>query len=61
MEYKIIEHENVAGLERLVNAAIANGFEPIGGVSVLLCEWKNERKGYVEYEWNYAQAMLKRE
>jgi hypothetical protein len=42
---------------------MAQGYIPIGGVSVAVLhrEWENERKGYTESDtdWEYSQAMLR--
>ena len=50
MQYKILESKEVKELEKLVNAAIQEGWRPIGGVTYTL---------YVEF-W-CAQALVKGE
>jgi hypothetical protein len=64
MKYTIVGCEDPKILEKLVNDAIADGWEPLGGVAVASCfkTWENSRKGYTESETDYtwAQAMVKR-
>lgn len=64
MQYVILGAEDAKVLDELVNNAIADGWEPQGGVtcSGVFQSWENERKGYTESETNYtwAQAMVKR-
>lgn len=52
-EYKIITAPDPDCLEEVVNSEIAEGWEPLGGVSVSLSESEEYR-----YE-RYAQAMTK--
>ena len=63
MEYKFVSEETGTKLEEAVNALMALGWVPLGGVSVavLRSTWENERKGYQESEteWVYAQAMTR--
>ena len=63
MEYKFISEASGVELEVSVNELIADGWVPLGGVSVAVVRstWENERKGYEEsnIEWVYAQAMTR--
>jgi hypothetical protein len=54
MEYKIIEMCTSDDLEIAVNENIAQGWEPLGGVSVSLSESDDYRYEVI------AQAMIKR-
>jgi hypothetical protein len=64
MKYVILGAEEAEALDKLVNDAIADGWEPLGGVAVATCfkSWENSRKGYSESQTDYtwAQAMIKR-
>ena len=64
MQYVILGAEDAKVLDELVNKAIADGWEPQGGVacSGVFQTWENSRKGYTESETSYtwAQAMVKR-
>lgn len=51
MQYDILESDSAANLSRLVNARIAEGWEPLDGLVVI-------RRA--QDVWLYAQAMLKR-
>lgn len=63
MQYKILAADNMTELETEVNAAIADGWLPLGGVAIneYIHSWENERKGYTESQEHscYAQAMTK--
>ena len=63
MEYKFVSEERGSTLEETVNNLIADGWKPLGGVSVCAVHHtiENERKGYTEHEteWVYAQAMTR--
>ena len=63
--YVVVVAEQLCDLEQEVCARMADGWEPLGGVSVsrLHIEWQNERKGYRETtrDDEYAQAMVRRE
>jgi hypothetical protein len=61
MRYKILDSNDRAELEALVEDALNDGFELVGGVSVQNYSWENERKGYSEYETIWAQAVFKKE
>ena len=64
MLYEILGAEDIKALEAVVRTAIADGWEPLGGVSVSshYASWENGRKGYTESETTYifVQAMVKR-
>lgn len=53
-EYIVVEKCSLQALVTAVNDKIKEGYEPIGGISVLRYEWR-------EPEWEYAQAMIKHE
>lgn len=55
MEYKFVSAECGWKLEDEVNALIAKGWVPIGGVSVAVVVGIYQR----ETEWVYAQAMTR--
>lgn len=64
MKYVIAINLTPARLMADVAAYVADGYEPIGGVTVA-CDrssWTNERKGCAESEYTetWAQALLKR-
>lgn len=65
MMYEILGADDIKILESEVRKAIADGWEPVGGVSVAshFEQWENERKGYTESETRYTfvQAMIKRD
>lgn len=60
MEYEIAFSDSQVGLVEDVNDLIKDGWQPIGGVSVLHRQWENERKGYTEEEIIFYQAVLKK-
>jgi hypothetical protein len=55
IEYKIVRSNDVEDIDFLVENALADGWQPLGGVSVSLSESDEYR--YIEY----AQAMVKYE
>lgn len=55
MEYSILGADYELDLIDAVNKAIGEGFEPVGGVSVL--RYEVDDVGY----WYYAQAVIKRD
>ncbi len=63
MEYKSVSEANGTSLDAAVNTLIADGWVPLGGVSVAVIRstWENKRKGYEESEteWVYAQALTR--
>ncbi len=63
IEYTIVTEESPGALSAAVNVWIADGWLPLGGVSVSThhASWENERKGYTESETveTYAQAMTR--
>lgn len=64
MQYVIVGAEDAKVLDQLVNNAIADGWEPQGGVAccAVFQTWENSRKGHTESEtmYTWAQAMVKR-
>lgn len=61
MKYKIIEHGAFAKVEsatdeveRQVNMQIADGWEPVGGVSISVCVFESRRY------YTAAQALVKK-
>lgn len=50
MRYRLIEAKDLEGLEREVNAALADGWRPQGGVCVANSEQT--------YNWWYYQALV---
>jgi hypothetical protein len=63
MEYEILGADDIKNLETVVRDAIADGWEPLGGVSVS-SHYRSyvDRDGFTEGESNYTfvQAMVKR-
>jgi hypothetical protein len=61
--YRVVAASSAKALETEVSLLIAQGYLPIGGVSVAVLhrEWENELKGYTESDtgWEYSQAMLR--
>jgi len=55
MEYEILEGQDTHQLTKVVNKWIQNGWQPIGGVSVI---WRNNPLTG-DIEWNYAQAVVR--
>lgn len=58
--YAVVTAESPQALEDAVAGLMKRGLTPIGGVSVVGHEWRNERKGYSETTWSYAQAMVRK-
>ena len=58
-KYIIIWAYSLVDLEKEVNEKIVEGYSPQGGVSAMMVEWENVRKGYEERELYYHQAMMK--
>lgn len=54
MKYKLLESDSDALLEQVVNDHIAEGWQPLGGVSVV--RWE-DAGGYTA--WQYTQAMVR--
>jgi hypothetical protein len=44
-------------IDRLVSEAITQGWTPCGGVAVVWRQWENARKGYMESETMFYQAV----
>jgi hypothetical protein len=63
MKYIILWDETIDGLAESVNAHIADGFTPQGGVAISESWYtrENERKGYSEsgFSQGFAQAMVR--
>lgn len=59
MEYEIASNGSQGGLVEDINDLIKDGWQPIGGISILHHQWENERKGYTEEETTFYQAILK--
>ncbi|MCL4431567.1 MAG: hypothetical protein M1300_04515 [Epsilonproteobacteria bacterium] len=53
MQYAIVQHSDLKGLNKLVNKAIGEGWEPQGGVSV-----SSERTSTISRYSVYCQAMV---
>lgn len=53
MQYSIVQHSDPKGLNKLINKAIAQGWEPQGGVSV-----SSERTSTFSRYSVYCQAMV---
>lgn len=58
MTYRLIDAETLDELEKQVNAAIAEGWLPLGGVQVLL-DRHNDCQGMPVVEWDFHQALTK--
>ena len=59
MQYDIWSDSNIEGLLARVREAIAEGWQPLGGVAISSWTAHNEREGYDETQSEYAQAMVK--
>jgi hypothetical protein len=63
MEYVLIESEYASQLEKLVNANIKEGWQPLGGVAIstVFESVENTRKGYMENSTTttYVQAITR--
>lgn len=58
--YQVVTRDNLEDLHHAVNAFIhQKGWKPIGGVSAVYRTWENARKGYMESETMWAQAMVR--
>jgi hypothetical protein len=57
MKYKVLEANNIAELEQMVEQYMTDGFTPTGGVSILQSTW--ERGGDSGGNTIYHQAMVK--
>lgn len=54
MEYKAIAATSIFALDEAVNKLIAQGWEPIGGVSIAMVD-----RGKPSEKYLYAQAMIR--
>jgi hypothetical protein len=52
MRYRLVEAKDVEGLEQDVNAAIEDGWRPVGGVCVVNSQANT-------YAWWFYQAMVR--
>lgn len=52
-KYKVISDTSLKKFEELVNEAMADGWEPLGGVS--------SSQAYIGYSYMYCQALIKQE
>jgi hypothetical protein len=60
MEYKLVQGQSPAQLETNVSAALAEGWEPQGGVAV--SAWEFTTEGQADYtQKTYVQAMIRRD
>jgi len=59
VKYEIATGESSDELVATVNEMIGEGWRPQGGVSATRYEWENDRKGYSESSWVWAQAMVR--
>lgn len=57
MRYILVEENSPDRLTERVTEYLKRGFKPLGGVAVAVVQYENERKGYNETAWTYAQAM----
>ena len=58
MKYKILVNESSGDLSEAVNKYIQDGWEPIGGISVLQYNWETESD--LECEFLCYQSIIKR-
>jgi len=61
MKYRILLDTTWEGLQQEVNHALARGWTLQGGISTTSHSWHNEREGYWETTYEYAQAMCEPE
>lgn len=63
MKYQILSKSTAEELVKDVNSYLADGWEPLGGVTLSQDRdrWSNERKGYSEtsVDVTWAQAIVK--
>jgi len=59
MKYVTIGADDLSNLDEMVNAAIADGWVPLGGVSVagVFQTWEGRKGTETETNWTYIQAM----
>lgn len=57
-EYKLIDADTIDELEKKINALLADGWFPAGGVQVIL-DRHNDCQGMAVVEWVFHQAMIK--
>jgi len=60
MEYDVVYEEVLEDLIEKVNEKIKLGWIPRGSCQVVVWEWENARKGYLEHNRTYYQTMVKR-
>jgi hypothetical protein len=60
MRYKVIETSTPGELVEKVNEDIKAGWEPQGGVNIIRYEREDPHKHYVEFYYEYGQAMIHR-
>ena len=58
VRYKVVDANSVAQLEEKVNAAMSDGYAPLGGGQVVYVTWENGLRGYSESEITFYQAMV---
>lgn len=58
MKYRIVIEDTASSLGDAVSGLLELGWRPQGGVAVVNYTYENERKGYTESEWVWAQAMV---
>ncbi len=56
--YRIVASESAEDLIELVNRLMDDGWQPIGGVTLAIETYENMRKGGIENERIWAQAMI---
>jgi hypothetical protein len=59
MDYMIAIEGSTSDLAETVKEHMATGWRPQGGVAVMRYQVENDRKGYSESEWVWAQALVK--
>jgi hypothetical protein len=58
-DYRLVTGSDAYSLENEIKPLLIEGWQPLGGVSVIRYESTNERKGYKEDWWLFSQAMVK--
>ena len=59
MIFKVVEANDLSDLEDLINKSLKNGWILSGSISCVKYFWRNDRKGFTEYESWYGHGMIK--
>ena len=59
IDYQIHSADTESDLEERIKALLLDGWQPIGGVSVVRYVIDDERDGYRTAHWQYSQAVVR--